>query len=165
MDLFDKIKKKTSDAFDYTRDKAYNISEEIRIRGLINESKEKVSNFYREIGKIVFENVKNERDLSKDEVKSQCEAIMREEENIAKLETEILALKAIKKCVKCGAELDNNAEFCSKCGEKQPKMEVPEKEEEKENNEVAEEANEANSLENNDNNENNENHEGDDNQQ
>ena len=61
MDLFDKIKKKTSDAFDYTRDKAYNISEEIRIRGLINESKEKVSNFYREIGKIVFENVKNER--------------------------------------------------------------------------------------------------------
>ena len=157
MDLFDKIKKKTSDAFDYTRDKAYNISEEIRIRGLINESKEKVSNFYREIGKIVFENVKNERDLSKDEVKSQCEAIMREEENIAKLETEILALKAIKKCVKCGAELDNNAEFCSKCGEKQPKMEVPEKEEEKEN--------EANSLENNHNNENNENHEGDDNQQ
>ncbi len=161
MDLFDKIKKKTSDAFDYTRDKAYNISEEIRIRGLINESKEKISNFYKEIGKIVFENVKNEKDLSKDEVKSQCEGIMREEENIAKLEVEILALKDIKRCVKCGEELDNNAEFCSKCGEKQPKMEVPEKEEEKENKEVADEANEANSIENNENNENQdgENHE------
>ena len=157
MDLFDKIKKKTSDAFDYTRDKAYNISEEIRIRGLISESKEKVSNSYKEIGKIVFENVKNEKDLSKEEVASQCEVIRQELENIEKYENEILALKAIKKCANCGAELDNNAEFCSKCGEKQPKLEVPEEKVEEPNNNPTEEANEAQNLENNENNDNNDN--------
>jgi len=159
MDLFDKIKQKTSDAFDFTRDKAYNISEEIRIRGLISESKEKVSNSYKEIGKVVYENVKNEKDLSKEEVASFCEVIRQELENITKYENEILALKDIKKCVKCGAELDNNAEFCSKCGEKQPKLEVPENGEEAENKDVTEEANEAQNLENNENNDNNDNNE------
>ena len=43
--------------------------------------------------------------------------------SISKLESEILAVKKMKKCTNCGTELDIKAEFCSKCGKEQPKVE------------------------------------------
>ena len=42
--------------------------------------------------------------------------------------TSILELKDKKQCIKCHAEIDENAVFCPKCGEKQPEIEVKEAE-------------------------------------
>ena len=50
-------------------------------------------------------------------------------DEISKLEVQ-LALKKVKKCINCGAELDIDAEFCSKCGNKQPVVEKVEVKEE-----------------------------------
>ena len=39
-------------------------------------------------------------------------------------EADILALKEVKKCIGCGAEINQKDDFCSKCGKEQPKQEV-----------------------------------------
>ena len=42
---------------------------------------------------------------------------------ISKIESDILSLKEVKKCIKCGAEINKKDDFCSKCGKEQPKTE------------------------------------------
>ncbi len=42
--------------------------------------------------------------------------------------TSILELKDKKQCIKCHAEIDENAVLCPKCGEKKPEIEVKEAE-------------------------------------
>lgn len=39
-----------------------------------------------------------------------------------------IRIKDKKQCIKCHAEIDENAVFCPKCGEKQPEIEVKEAE-------------------------------------
>lgn len=123
MDFFNKLGKKTNEVYQGAKEKTVKISEEIKIRTKISDLKDKVEDELWEIGKIVYEKMKEGEDASKEEILPKCEEVSRLKDEIAKLETELLALKKIKKCVSCGAELDQNAEFCSKCGAAQPKVE------------------------------------------
>lgn len=123
MDFLSKIGKKANETYKFTKEKASNISEELKIRGKISDLKEKVEKLYKEIGEKVFKEVTSGNDVSKEEITEKCEEIARLKEDIEKAEIEILALKKIKKCSECGADLDINAEFCSKCGKKQPQVE------------------------------------------
>ena len=123
MDFFDKLSKKASETYKLTKEKTSQISGELKLRNKMNNSKDRIDELYSEIGKIVYEAHKKNEELSKDDIRPKCEEIAREEEEIEKAEIEILALKKIKKCVNCGAELDEKDEFCSKCGKEQPKVE------------------------------------------
>ncbi len=128
-EFFYKLGKKASKTYQATKEKAVKLSEELKIRGKINEHKEKIIKTYKEIGEIVYNEIKKDNDVSKDDVISKCEDISRANDEISKLEAQLLALKKVKKCIECGAELDINSEFCSKCGRKQPvteKVEVKE---------------------------------------
>ena len=124
---------------------------------------EKIENLYTEIGKSVYNEVKDGKDVSKEEIAAKCEEISNAKDDILKIEDNILALKKVKKCVDCGEELELDAAFCSKCGKEQPKIEKVEiKEEPQEvkeaevievnNVENAEINNEENNTENNENN-------------
>ena len=108
---------------------------------------------YIEIGKFVYTELKDGRDADRNVVTEKCNAISALNDDLEKLRADLLALKNIKKCVKCGKEMDLNSEFCSNCGEKQPKVEpkVEVKNEEPEN---AQDANviEINNVEENNNN-------------
>ena len=123
MDFFDKLSKKASETYKLTKEKTSQISGELKLRNKMNNSKDRIDELYSGIGKIVYEAHKKNEELSKDDIRPKCEEIAREEEEIEKAEIEILALKKIKKCVNCGAELDEKDEFCSKCGKEQPKEE------------------------------------------
>lgn len=123
MEFFNKLGKRASETYQATKEKATNISEELKLKGKICEHKETIEKLYKEIGEIVYNEVKDGKDVSRDIVTSKCEEISRAKEEIEKLETEILAVKKIKKCVGCGVELEIKAEFCSKCGKQQPKIE------------------------------------------
>lgn len=125
MDFFNKLGKKTTEAYQTAKEKTTKLSGEIKLKGKISECKEKIDNQYQEIGKMVYEKIKIGEDASKEDITPKCEEIERLKEEIEKAEVEILALKDIKKCVSCNAELTLNAEFCSKCGTKQPKVEEP----------------------------------------
>ena len=123
MDFLNKLGKTASEAYHATKEKASDISEEIKLKSKVNSLEEKVYEIYAEIGEIVYQEVKAGKDVSKDEITIKCEEISRKKDEIAKLKAEILAVKKIKKCESCGVELDITAEFCSKCGKEQPKIE------------------------------------------
>lgn len=123
MDFFDKLSKKASETYKMTKEKTTQISGELKLKNKINEAKEEIEKIYSEIGNLVYTAHKNGEAVSEDEVTAKCEEIARKEEEIEKAKVEILSLKKIKKCVNCGAELNENDEFCSKCGQEQPKIE------------------------------------------
>jgi hypothetical protein len=138
MEFFNKLGKKASETYQVTKEKAANISGELKIKGKISEIKEKIEKEYNEIGKVVYNEVKDGKDVSKDQITEKCEEIARLNDEISKLEVELLAIKKVKKCVGCGTELDIEAEFCSKCGKEQPKIEKVEVKEEPEDAKEAE---------------------------
>jgi hypothetical protein len=123
MEFFNKLSKKASETYQITKEKTSQISGELKLKNKINETKLQIEEGYARIGKLVYDAHKKGEEVSKDEVTPECEEIARLEVEIEKAETEILALKKIKKCVGCGAELGEKDEFCSKCGKEQPKVE------------------------------------------
>lgn len=123
MEFFNKLGKKASQTYQATKEKATNLSDELKLKGKISEKKEKMEKLYKEIGEIVFNEVKDGKDASRDVILPKCDEISKIKDEISKLEAEILAVKKMKKCTNCGTEMDINAEFCSKCGKEQPKVE------------------------------------------
>ena len=123
MDFFSKLGKKASKTYQATKEKAVNLSEELKLKGKINDFKEKIEDIYKEIGMTVYNEVKDGKDVSKEEITEKCEAISKYKDEIEKLQSDILALKNVVKCTNCGVELDLGDPFCYKCGTKQPEVE------------------------------------------
>ena len=123
MDFFNKLTQKTSEVYQGAKEKTVKLSEEIKLKNKISDLKSKIDDKYLEIGKAVYASMQKGEDASKEEIAPKCEEITKFNEEIEKVQADILALKNIKKCVKCGVELDSAAEFCSKCGTAQPKVE------------------------------------------
>lgn len=123
MDFFNKLGKKASETYQVTKEKTVKFSEEMKLKGRINEAKNKITNLYEEIGQHVYNQYKTNTEEGKEEISKKCEEISKEFDEMAKLETEILALKEVKKCTKCGTEINKKDDFCSKCGKEQPKTE------------------------------------------
>lgn len=123
MDFFNKLGKKASETYQVTKEKTVKFSEEVKLKGKINEAKSNISKLYEEIGEIVYNQYKINVEEGKEEISAKCEEISKQFDEISKFESEILSLKEVKKCTKCNAELNKKDGFCSKCGEEQPKVE------------------------------------------
>ena len=104
-------------------------SKEAKLRMKINENKSNINDLYKEIGKKVYEkHVRQENIDIKADLEEECAKIDILSSEIESCLTSILELKDKKQCIKCHAEIDENAVFCPKCGEKQPEIEVKEAE-------------------------------------
>lgn len=124
MGFFNDLGKKASEAYNVTKEKTTKLSGELKLKGKINECKNKIEDLQLEIGKIIYTEYKNgTKGENDEEISVKCEEISNLEKDIKQAEDDILALKDIKKCVSCNAELSLEMEFCSKCGTKQPKIE------------------------------------------
>jgi len=123
MDFLNKLGKKASETYQVTKEKTVKFSEEMKLKGKIADSKSRISKLYEEIGEHVYNDFKTSSEEGKEEITAKCEEISNLFDGIAKLEADILALKEVKKCVDCGAEINQKDEFCSKCGKPQPKQE------------------------------------------
>ena len=132
MDFFSKLGKKASETYQVTKENVSNLTEELKIKGKINESKDKIEGLYLEIGKKVYQEIKENRDVVREEIADKIEEITTLKEKIEKAELEILALKKLKKCINCGEAIDINDGFCSNCGKRQsiPQQKVEIQEEE-----------------------------------
>lgn len=129
MGFFDTIGKKASEAYSATTKKTGEIAKETKLKMKIAENKSKINDLYEEIGKKVYEkHVKDESIDIKSELEDECTKIDVLASEIKSCQTSILELKDRKKCPKCDSEIDSNAVFCPKCGEKQPEIEVKEAE-------------------------------------
>ena len=120
MEFFDKLGKKMEEAYNTTKSKTEEMSKEFKIKNKISEKKSAIDKLYVEIGKIVYEDIKDSKDVSRDIVEEKCNEITTAREEIGKLEAEILKVKNIRICEGCKAEIPFDVEFCPKCGTKQP---------------------------------------------
>ena len=134
MGFFNELGKKTSK----TTNK---IARETKLKIKINENKIKVKELYQEIGARVYQKHLREENLNiKEELKEECSKLDKLSKEIEDARMEILKLNDKKMCVKCFAEIEEDMQFCPKCGEKQDKEKtvLEEAEEKLEDSEIAE---------------------------
>ena len=99
------------------------MNKELKLKAKISDLKDKIEKAYKEIGRTVYNEVKDGRDVSKEEITEKCDEISKYKNEIEKIESEILTLKKVIKCSSCGEDLDLGDAFCYKCGTKQPEIE------------------------------------------
>lgn len=134
MGFFNEIGKKTTEA-------TSKITKETKLKIKINDNKNKISDIYEEIGKKVYEKHVREENISiKEELQEECSKIDELSKKIEVARKEILKLNNKRQCPKCYAEIEKEAAFCSKCGQKLENIEVVEPEQVpiEENNEKSE---------------------------
>ena len=130
MGFFSDLGKKTTET-------TGKIAKETKLKLKINENKGKIDDIYTEIGKKVYEkHVREDSVCVKDDIKEECSKIDELSKEIEEARVEILKLNQKRLCSKCAAEIEKDALFCPKCGEKQEAEDVKEdlKEEIKEQN-------------------------------
>ena len=116
MGFFDQIGKKATEMYQGAKDKTSQISSELKLKSKVSEEKDKITNFYSELGKLVYEEYTKNSDGFSNEVANKCREIIAAKEAIENLNKEIMALKDTVACTKCGEIISKDAEFCSKCG-------------------------------------------------
>lgn len=122
MGFFNDLGKKTSEATN-------KITKETKLKLKINENKNKITDIYEEIGKKVYEkHTRNENISIKEDLEEECSKIDTLSKEIEEARKEILQLNNKKQCPKCYAEIEKDAAFCSKCGQKLQTVEVVEAE-------------------------------------
>lgn len=114
MGFFSDLGKKTSET-------TGKIAKETKLKLKINENKGKIDDIYEEIGKKIYEKHIREENIDiKTELEVECSRIDKLAKEIEEARIEILKLNQKRLCTKCSAEIDKEAAFCPKCGEKQP---------------------------------------------
>lgn len=115
MDLFEKIGETLVSAGKDAAQKAKDLSGVAKLNLDIKSKEDYVQRQYAELGKIYYEAHKDDAVVEGSE---HVELITEALEAIEKMKLEIMELKGTKKCPKCGADLADDAEYCSSCGEK-----------------------------------------------
>lgn len=101
------------------------IATEAKLRIEIVENKERIKEFYQELGRKVYENHIRGENINIDELISEdCSKIDTLSKEIENARKEILELNNKKMCKKCFAEIETNSIFCSQCGERQTEEET-----------------------------------------
>ena len=96
MDFFNKLSKKATETYNFTKEKASNLSEELKLKGKMSELQRNVEDLYLNIGKKVYNELKDGKNVSEDEILSKCDEISKANDEISKLKEKILSLKKIK---------------------------------------------------------------------
>ena len=113
MSFFNDLGKKTTET-------TAKIATETKLKIEIAENKERIKEFYEELGRKVYENHIREENIEIQElINTDCSKIDELSKQIEDARKEILAINNKKMCKKCFAEIQKNDMFCSKCGEKQ----------------------------------------------
>lgn len=125
MGFFDDLSKKASETYKNTAEKTNKLTREMKLKSLINDDKTKIERLYIEIGKKVYEKHIREENIDiQNELKEECSKIDAYAKEIEDMRMEILALKDLRLCRTCAAEVLLNAKFCPKCGASQEEMDV-----------------------------------------
>ena len=113
MGLLEDLGKKISETGQGAVRGAKNLSETVRLNSLISDEKNKISSNYSQIGKYYYEN--HPEDIP-EPFKEGCSLIDESLRKIAEYEEEIRNIKKDIVCASCGAEIDDDATTCPKCG-------------------------------------------------
>lgn len=129
MEFLDKLTKKASETYKGAAEKTGKIAKEAKLKIKINENKSKINTIYEEIGKKVYQKHSANEDICiKSDLEEECSKIDILSAEIESYHEEILNLSDVKSCTDCKEIMDKDANYCPKCGKKQPEI-VEEKDE------------------------------------
>ena len=117
MDFFNKAKEKIAKTSGDVAKKAKDLTEIAKLNSQISANESTIKATYSEIGKYVYENLKDDAPA---EIAEKMAVIDNALAEIESFKAEILKLKGSIKCEQCGAEVDAEAAFCPSCGAKTP---------------------------------------------
>lgn len=114
MEFFDKIGETLVTAGRDVSQKAKDLSGTAKLNLDIKAKEDFLQKQYAEVGRLYYE-------AHKDDVEpayEQFESIREAEESVEQMKKDLLDIKGAKKCPKCGAQVPEEASYCSSCGEK-----------------------------------------------
>lgn len=112
-DIFKKIGDTLTDAGKTVGEKTKQAGTVAKLNAKIISSERSISESYSILGKYYYDTYKNNPD---EEIAETVNAVTAAVETIAELKSELLALKGLVKCTKCGGECPAEDTFCGKCG-------------------------------------------------
>lgn len=136
MGFFEDLGNKISNTGKDIAKKTKDMSDTSKLNGEIKKNQDLINKTYSDIGKLYFENYSN---LDCPELKELCNTITEANAKIEELKVEVLKIKGIVICPKCGKEVSTSATFCGNCGNKM-KEETAEEAPAQESTETTEEA-------------------------
>lgn len=113
MAYFDDIGKRISQAGHAVAKKTKDVTGVARLKGAIIDEEKKINCTYTEIGKLFVKKCADTDDLG---FVALLNLIKESEEKIEDYRRQILDIKGIARCAKCGAEVASGTAFCSSCG-------------------------------------------------
>lgn len=135
-DIFKKIGDTLTDAGKTVGEKTKQAGTVAKLNAKIISSERSISESYSILGKYYYDTYKDNPD---EEIAETVNAVTAAVETIAELKSELLAIKGLVKCTKCGGECPFEDTFCGKCGAELEKPEPAPAEEEVEDFEETEE--------------------------
>lgn len=129
MAFFDNLGKKISQAGQTAVQKTKEMADIAKLNSSISDEEKKINDSYREIGKLYVSLHDADHEVDFAELIAN---IHDAEGKIAEYQQQIKDIKGVVRCEKCGAEVSNNAAFCSSCGAPMPVVKPVEAEEKQE---------------------------------
>lgn len=134
--FLDDLGKKLSQAGQSAVQKTKEMADVAKLNSSISDEEKRIDNSYLEIGKLY---VARHGEAPEADFDSLIAAIHESEEKIKGYQQQIKDIKGVVKCEKCGAEVSNNAAFCSSCGAPMPVVKPVETSDEEASAEAAQE--------------------------
>lgn len=114
MEFFDKLSESLVTAGRDISQKTKDLSETAKLKLDIKSKEDFLEKQYAELGRLFYNEHKDDATLPYEQFSEIAETIT----SIAELKSSLMDIKGAKLCPKCGAQMPEDAGFCSKCGEK-----------------------------------------------
>lgn len=93
--------------------KAKDLSESARLSAMVSEEERTVSDIYYQIGRLYASNHKADYEACFAELFAR---LAKSEDNIQRYKQQIMDLRGVQRCDRCGTEVPKGSQFCSACG-------------------------------------------------
>lgn len=113
-----KLTKVVGDSAKIAAKKSGELVEIAKLNMSISSEEDKVKDTYAAMGKMIFDKYEG-GEVSDDAMLELYNHVVELKNNIVALKQRIAEIKSARTCDQCGAEIDDNTMFCSKCGAKQ----------------------------------------------
>lgn len=130
MAFFDELGKAISDKSKVAAGKVKDLTGVIQLKTKLSSEKEKINKAYINLGKVYYD---RHEASAEEEYATDFEAIRTGLIKIAEIEDEIAELEGNRVCADCGAKVEKNALYCSKCGALMDESTASQTEEKQEN--------------------------------
>lgn len=119
MAFWDNFEKKATDATANVMSKVKGVSDITRLNSMVTEEENRIKDIYFKIGQTYVELHGQDNDPG---FSGLLNALKASQLKIEKYKQEIMDIKGVQKCERCGAEVQNGASFCMSCGAPIPKV-------------------------------------------